>query len=228
MGGGPHSQMGAPRSERKPSPAEARGGRPTLRAARRRKAPWRGRGGERNQWHGRSRCLPPCPLGGGWWGHRSLCRSGSCVPTTGGRKRCLAAQPAAGAAQRRRRTSRCADQSAAGCADWRTFTTSRARAPHAYCRVPPGGGPAGARRGPPGAASWAKPGGWLARRLRKRKPAARAAARTGGFSPGFSSDPGENRLRRHPNLSRHRLLSGLPACEASASQHTREPLGGVA
>ena len=34
----------------------------------------------------RSRCLPLCPLGGGWWGHRSLCRSGSCVPTTGGRK----------------------------------------------------------------------------------------------------------------------------------------------
>jgi len=60
-------------------------------------SPLEGVGGERNQWHGRSRCLPLCPLGGGWWGHRSLCRSGSCVPTTGGRKQCLAAQPAAGA-----------------------------------------------------------------------------------------------------------------------------------
>jgi hypothetical protein len=46
--------------------------------------PLEGVGGERNSWHGRSRCLPLCPLGGGWWGHRSLCRSGSCGPHHGG------------------------------------------------------------------------------------------------------------------------------------------------
>ncbi len=43
------------------------------------------------------------------------------VPTPDYRKQCLAAQPAAGAAQRRRRISRCADRSAAGCAARRTL-----------------------------------------------------------------------------------------------------------
>ena len=74
-------------------------------------------GGDKNQWHGRSRCLPPCPLGGGWWGHRSLCRSGSCVPTTGGPE-AVAWQPS-GLRGHASATphQRCRDRSAGGCAD---------------------------------------------------------------------------------------------------------------
>ena len=45
-------------AKRKPSPAEARGGRPTLRGALPSKAPWRGEGGDRKQWHGRSAAEP--------------------------------------------------------------------------------------------------------------------------------------------------------------------------
>ena len=64
-----------------------------------------GLGGDGNPWHGRSRCPPPCPLGGGWWGHRSLCRSGSCVPTTGGRNQWPGSPAACGGTSARRGTS---------------------------------------------------------------------------------------------------------------------------
>ena len=53
---------------------------------------------------------------------RARCRA------DGGQERGLAAQPFAGAVQRRRGISRCTDRSAGGCADWRTFSTTRARA----------------------------------------------------------------------------------------------------
>ncbi len=62
-------------------------------------------GGDGNPWHGRSRCPPLCPLGGGWWGHRSLCRSGSCVPTTGGRNQWPGSPAACGGTSARRCTS---------------------------------------------------------------------------------------------------------------------------
>ena len=67
------------------------------------------------------------PLGGrsvrqGVAAVRARCRA------DGGQERGLAAQPCAGAVQRRRGISRCTDRSAGGCADWRTFSTTRARA----------------------------------------------------------------------------------------------------
>jgi hypothetical protein len=67
------------------------------------------------------------PLGGDevWQGAaavRARCR------TDGGQGRRLAAQRLAGAVQWRRCISRCTDRSAGGCADWHTFSTTRARA----------------------------------------------------------------------------------------------------
>jgi hypothetical protein len=53
---------------------------------------------------------------------RARCRA------DGGQERGLAAQPCAGAVQRRRGISRCTDRSAGGCADRCTATTDRARA----------------------------------------------------------------------------------------------------
>ena len=53
---------------------------------------------------------------------RARCRA------DGGQERGLAAQPFAGAVQRRRGISRCTDRSAGGCADRPTATTARARA----------------------------------------------------------------------------------------------------
>ena len=49
-------------------------------------------------------------------------------PSHRGQERGLAAQPCAGAVQRRRGISRCTDRSASGCADWHTEVTTRARA----------------------------------------------------------------------------------------------------
>ena len=71
--------------------------------------------------------LPLCPLGGGLVRQgaasvRARCRA------DGGQERGLAAQPCAGAVQRRRGISRCTDRSAGGCADRRTVATTRARA----------------------------------------------------------------------------------------------------
>jgi len=67
------------------------------------------------------------PLGGrsvrqGAAAVRARCRA------DGGQERGQAAQPCAGAVQRRRCISRCTDRSAGGCAAWRTFSTTRARA----------------------------------------------------------------------------------------------------
>ncbi len=65
----------------------------------------------------RSRCLPPGPLGGGWWGQRRNGRSSAVAPTTGGRN--VAWQPSG---QRGHASAtgfqRCRDRSAGGCADW--------------------------------------------------------------------------------------------------------------
>jgi len=75
----------------------------------------------------RRRCFPLCPSGGGLVRQgaasvRARCRA------DGGQERGLAAQPCAGAVQRRRGISRCTDRSAGGCADRCTATTDRARA----------------------------------------------------------------------------------------------------
>lgn len=56
--GGRTREWAPPAAKRKPSPAEARGGRPTLRGALPSTAPWRGLGGDRKQWHGRSAAEP--------------------------------------------------------------------------------------------------------------------------------------------------------------------------
>ena len=81
--------------------------------------------------HGQSAAAPVpsvcCPLGGsevkqGAASVRARCRA------DGGQEWRLAAQPCAGAVQRRRGISRCTDRSAGGCADWRTFSTTHARA----------------------------------------------------------------------------------------------------
>ena len=66
------------------------------------------------------------PLGGRGEARRSGCSSA--LPSRRGLERGLAAQPCAGAVQRRRCISRCTDRSAGGCADRCTFSTTRARA----------------------------------------------------------------------------------------------------
>ncbi len=75
----------------------------------------------------RRRCLPHGPLGGGE-GRQGAASVRARCRADGGPERGLAAQPCAGAVQRRRCISRCTDRSAGGCADWRTFSTTRARA----------------------------------------------------------------------------------------------------
>jgi len=87
---------------------------------------------------------------------RARCRA------DGGPERRLAAQPCAGAVQRRRRLSRCTDRSAGGCADRHTVSTTRAQA----CS-----GLDTAEALPPRC----KP--WRSRGRRWRGPAARATAR---------------------------------------------------
>jgi hypothetical protein len=88
-------------------------------------------GGGRNQRHGRSAAEPVpsllSPLGGGE-GRQGAASVRARCRADGGPENGLAAQPFAGAVQRRRRISRCTDRSAGGCADRHTFVAVRARA----------------------------------------------------------------------------------------------------
>jgi len=67
------------------------------------------------------------PLGGGE-GRQGAASVRARCRADGGQERGLAAQPCAGAVQRRRGISRCTDRSAGGCADRRTAVTARAQA----------------------------------------------------------------------------------------------------
>ncbi len=128
--------------------------------------PHKGRGGDRNERHGRSAAAPvltAVPLGG----QRGEARRSGCssaLPSRRGARRRLAAQRCAGAVQRRRCISRCTDRSAGGCADRHTFSTIRAR----VC-----GGLDAAEASPRRCVSWRSRG----RRWRGPSPSARAPAR---------------------------------------------------
>ena len=143
----------------------------------------------------RRRCLPCEPLGGrievrqGAASVRARCRA------DGGPERGLAAQPCAGAVQRRRRISRCTDRSAGGCADRRTFVTTRARA----C-----GGLDAAEASPRRCASWRSRG------RRWRGPSARATARPCRLAAGAAA-----RSLRHAGPGWQRRLRPCARCESA-------------
>ena len=143
---------------------------------------------------------------------RARCRA------DGGPERRLAAQPCAGAVQRRRRLSRCTDRSAGGCADRHTVSTTRAQA----CS-----GLDTAEALPPRC----KP--WRSRGRRWRGPAARATERPcrTTLPPQRRAGDAARRLwetaRARATAAGHRSTPAAGSAGAGAGQLQREILGRV-
>ncbi len=137
---------------------------------------------------------------------RARCRA------DGGPERSLAAQPCAGAVQRRRCISRCTDRSAGGCADRHTVSTTRARA---------WGGLDAAEASPRRCVSWRSRG------RRWRGPSARAtdrpcrisAVQAGSLTPARPGVPGKP-------LVREPLRDSAPPAADSAGEGSPVPLPG--
>jgi len=170
--------------------------------------PHKGRGGDRNERHGRSAAAPvltAVPLGG----QRGEARRSGCssaLPSRRGARRRLAAQRCAGAVQRRRCISRCTDRSAGGCADRHTFSTLRAR----VC-----GGLDAAEASPRRCVSWRSRG----RRWRGPSHSPRAPAR-----PCRLNVVQAGRL----TAARPGVPGTLPLARATAAGHRAAPAAGSA
>jgi len=136
VGGGRKLRQGAARRERRRQPQPEHGALPHAQRSPA-QPPWRGLGVTGSSKHGRSAAEPvptTWPPGGRMGEARRSVRSSALPSPRGAGSSGLAAQLAAGAAQRRRLTSRCADRSAAGCADW-PYRYDQSGASH--CPPPP-------------------------------------------------------------------------------------------